>query len=221
MPVNSLFPSGTMEENRLVEGMIVEAIRMYGKEWYYIPRTLVAVDDVLGEDNLSKFKSAFMIEAYLENFQSWGGAGSFISKFGMVIEEQGEITIARRRWEELVGMHGATIIPDRPCEGDLLYFPTSDSLFEIKFVEHQSPFYQLGKLNIYKLKLELFQYSSERIETDIDEINKFALDMTFDVLGKQTPVAEPTHRDTHSNTVILDQANSGILDFTETNPFGN
>ena len=181
MPINHLFPRGTRSEINLVENLIIESIRAYGNDWYYIPRILVAPDDVFGEDNLSKFKNAYMIECYLDNIDSFGGQGSFMSKFGLQIEEQGSLTIARRRWEQLVGQYGNTIIPDRPCEGDLMYFPKNDGLFEIKFVEHQSPFYQLGNLPVYKLKVELFQYSSERIETDLEEINQFALDMAFTV----------------------------------------
>ena len=162
MPINNLFPRGVKSENTLMESLIIESIRMYGNEWYYIPRTLVAKDDVFLEDNLSKFNDSYQIEAYLDNVDNFAGQGAFMSKFGMHIEEQAQLTIARKRWEQLVNRHGSTIIPDRPCEGDLLYFPMTDGLFEIKFVEHQSPFYQLGKLNVWKLKIELFQYSSER-----------------------------------------------------------
>jgi len=202
-----------------MENLIIESIRMYGNEWYYIPRVLVAVDDVFGEDSLSKFKDAYMVECYIDNIDSWGGQGSFMSKFGLQIEEQAQLTIARRRWDELVGQYGRTILPDRPSEGDLMYFPTSDSLFEIKFVEHQNPFYQLGQLNVYKLKVELFQYSSERIETDLDELNQFALDMTFDVKDKLPAVAEPD-RDFRQNQTFQTEG-TDVLNFDESNPFGN
>ena len=220
MPLNSLFPKGNQAERDLMENLIIESIRMYGNEWYYIPRVLVAVDDILGEDNLYKFKDAYMVECYIYNIDSWGGQGSFMSKFGLQIEEQAQLTIARRRWEELVGQYGRTILPDRPCEGDLMYFPTSDSLFEIKFVEHQNPFYQLGQLNVFKLKVELFQYSSERIETDLDEINQFALDMTFDIKDKIPAVADPELRDSRQNAPFTTEANT-VINFDESNPFGN
>lgn len=219
MPLNSLFPRGTKTENSLVENLIIEVIRMYGNNWYYIPRTLIAPDNVFGEDNLSKFKNSYQIEAYLDNIDNFAGQGSFMSKFGMHIEEQAQLTIARKRWDQLVNRHGETIIPNRPCEGDLLYFPESDGLFEIKFVEHQSPFYQLGKLNVWKLKIELFQYSSERIETDMEEIDKFALDMSFDILDTDLP-KEPGHRDNRQNQSFISEGNQ-ILNFDENNPFGN
>lgn len=221
MPVNSLFPSGTPPEQNLVENLIIESIRQYGREFYYVPRTMVALDEIFGEDPLSKFTNAYPLEGYLDNVDNFAGQGSFMSKFGMFIEEQGQITIARSRWESLVASHGTTVLPNRPAEGDLIYFPLSKGLFEIKYVEHQNPFYQLGRLYVYKLKIELFQYASERMETEIDEINQFALDMTFDVLNKVPEQAEPTRRDFFDNTKLEQEANDGILNLDERNPFGD
>lgn len=210
--------------------MIIESIRATGQEFYYIPRILVAPDDVFGEDNLSKFKNAYQIEGYLDNIDNFGGQGSFMSKFGMFIEEQGQITISKRRWEQLVGSYGDTIIPSRPCEGDLIWFPLPQTLFEIKFVEHQNPFYQLGRLYVYKLKVETFQYSSERIDTDIDELNQIAMNMTFDLLSAHSPLPEQsnetisdpnrqTERVFGNNTTLGVEADK-VLNFDETNPFG-
>lgn len=222
MPVNSLFPEGSYSEQNLVENLIIESIRQYGREFYYIPRKLVAPDAIFGEDNLSKFENAYMIEGYLDNVDNFGGQGAFMSKFGMFIEEQGQITIARARWEELVGQFGTSIIPRRPAEGDLIYYPLSDGLFEIKFVEHQNPFYQLGRLYVYKLKIELFQYSSERIETELDDLNQIALDMTFDVTGTNPGNADPAKRNTFDNDNIQQESDTdNILNFDENNPFGD
>lgn len=110
---------------------------------------------------------------YFENVDSFDGQGAFIQKFGLMMEQSATLVVARRRWEQLVGRYGDTIIPGRPNEGDLLYFPLTKGLFEIKFVKHQDPFYQLGKLYVYKLQVELFQYSSERIDTGIEEVDVF------------------------------------------------
>lgn len=219
MPINNLFPRGVKSENTLMESLIIESIRMYGNEWYYIPRTLVAKDDVFLEDNLSKFNDSYQIEAYLDNVDNFAGQGAFMSKFGMHIEEQAQLTIARKRWEQLVNRHGSTIIPDRPCEGDLLYFPMTDGLFEIKFVEHQSPFYQLGKLNVWKLKIELFQYSSERIDTGIEEIDDFALSMSFDIMDDMEDKPDGEKRDPRQNQTFIQEGNS-VINFDENNPFG-
>ena len=176
MPLNTLFPHGTYSEQSLVERLIIESIKMYGREFFYIPRTLVNPDAIFGEDPLSMFEQSYMIECYIDNVQEWGGGGSFISKFGYTIEDQGQLTIAKRRWEELVGRYGESLLPNRPTEGDLMYFPTAKSLFEIKYVEHQNPFYP-----------------------------------TQDVI--------PAKRDFFSNDDFKAKAEN-ILDFSETNPFG-
>lgn len=173
MARNVYFSQGTRNEQYLVEDLIIESLQIFGQDFYYIPRTLVSKDDILGEDRLSEFEQSFPIEMYFENVDSFDGQGAFIQKFGLMMEQSATLVVARRRWEQLVGRYGDTIIPGRPCEGDLLYFPMTKGLFEIKFVKHQDPFYQLGKLYVYKLQVELFQYSSERINTGIEEVDVF------------------------------------------------
>lgn len=177
--VNVYFSQGTRGEQTLIEDIIIESLKIYGQEVMYIPRTLVSKDNILGEDRLSKFKTAFPIEMYFENVDSFDGQGAFIQKFGLMMEQSATLVVARRRWDQLVGRYGATILPNRPCEGDLIYFPLSKGLFEIKFVQHQDPFYQLGKLYVFKLQIELFQYSSEQIDTGIKEIDNFESLKTF------------------------------------------
>ena len=144
------------------------------------------------KDRLSKFTSSFPIEAYFENVDSLDGQGAFIQKFGLMMEQSATLVVARRRWEQLVGRFGVTIIPSRPCEGDLLYFPLTKGLFEIKFVKHQDPFYQLGKLYVYKLQVELFQYSSENIDTGIAEVDAFETLKTFNTNTTRNNAAEVT-----------------------------
>jgi hypothetical protein len=170
---NVYFTHGTRNEQLLVEDLIIESLRMYGNEVFYIPRTLVSKDEILGEDRLSLFRSSFPIEMYFENVDSYGGQGAFIQKFGLMIEQSATLVVARRRWDQFVGRYGVTTVPERPNEGDLIFFPLTNALFEIKFVQHQDPFYQLGKLYVYKLQVELFQYSSERIDTGIAEVDAF------------------------------------------------
>jgi hypothetical protein len=176
---NVYFSHGTRNEQYLVEDLIIESLRMYGNEVYYIPRTLVSKDEILGEDRLSEFKTAFPIEMYFENVDSFSGQGAFIQKFGLMMEQSATLVVARRRWDQFVGRYGVTTLPNRPNEGDLIYFPLSKGLFEVKFVTHQDPFYQLGKLYVYKLQVELFQYSSERIDTGISTIDNFETLKTF------------------------------------------
>lgn len=185
MPRNVYFSQGTRNEQLLIEDIIVESIQIYGQEFSYIPRTLVAKDEILGEDRLSEFKYSFPIEMYLENAEGFEGQGAFIQKFGMFMEQSATLTVSRRRWDQLVGKYGKGILSSRPAEGDLLYFPLTGGLFEIKFVQHQDPFYQIGRLQVYKLQVELFQYSSEHIDTGETEIDAFESVYTEDTsLGR-------------------------------------
>lgn len=174
------FSNARQSEQLVTEDIICEAITIYGQDFFYIPRTLVGKDEILGEDRLSEFKSAYEIEMYLESHDGFEGQGAFIQKFGLMMEQSATLTVARRRWEQLIGKH-AGVIPDRPLEGDLLYFPLTGGLFEIKFVKHQDPFYQLGKLFVYKLQVELFQYASEKIRTGYDAIDAFESLKTYDL----------------------------------------
>ena len=197
---NVYFTNGTRPEQMLIEDLIIESLRIYGQEVMYIPRTLVSKDNVLGEDRLSEFKTAFPIEMYFENVDSFAGQGPFLQKFGLMMEQSATLVVARRRWDQLVGRYGQTQIPSRPNEGDLIYFPLTGSLFELKFVQHQDPFYQLGKLYVYKLQVELFQYSSERIDTGIAEIDTFESLKTF---------STNTTRNIHGRVATITVTNSG------------
>jgi hypothetical protein len=188
--VNVYFSQGTKNEQFLIEDLIIESLKIYGNEVFYIPRTLVSLDNVLGEDRLSQFKTAFPIEMYFENVDSFGGQGAFIQKFGLVIEQSATLVVARRRWSQFIGRYGVTTLPNRPNEGDLIYFPLSGGLFEIKFVQHQDPFYQLGKLYVYKLQVELFQYASEAIDTGIAEIDAFESLKTFNTNTTRNPTGQ-------------------------------
>ena len=212
---NVYFSHGTRNEQYLLEDLVVESISIWGQEFYYIPRTLVAKDEILGEDRLSKFKDAYPIDMYLESVDGFEGQGAFIQKFGLMMEQSATLSVARRTWERVVGKHGATILPNRPCEGDLLYFPLTKGLFEIKFVDHQDPFYQLKKLYVYKLQVELFQYSSEKMETGIPAIDVFETLKTFDTTLQPNIDVVDSYGD---NTKFKDEATSVVFDTS--NPFG-
>jgi hypothetical protein len=199
--VNVYFSQGTKNEQYLIEDLIIESLKIYGQEMMYIPRSLVSKDQILGEDRLSQFKSAFPIEMYFENVDSLDGQGAFISKFGLMMEQSATLVVARRRWDQLVGRYDVTQLPQRPCEGDLIYFPLTKGLFEIKFVKHQDPFYQLGKLYVYKLQVELFQYASEAIDTGIKEIDAFETLKSFNT---------NTTRSGYGEVLRVDITNQGV-----------
>lgn len=213
---NVYFTHGTKNEQYLLEDLIIESISIFGQEFYYIPRTLIAKDEILGEDRLSEFKSAYPIDMYLESVDGFEGQGAFIQKFGLMMEQSATLTVARRQWERVIGKHGATILPQRPCEGDLLYFPLTKGLFEIKFVDHQDPFYQLKKLYVYRLQVELFQYASETIDTGMKEIDVFETLKTFDT-DKQDNIDEVgSYGD---NNKFKEEAQTIVFD--QSNPFGD
>ena len=224
MPRSVYTSNGAKSEQLFHEDLIVESLSFYGQNFYYVPRTLFAKDEILGEDRLSKFKNAYSIEMYLENVDGFDGQGAFIQKFGLMMEQSATLVVARRRWEQLVGRFGQTIIPSRPCEGDLLYFPLTDALFEVKFVQYQDPFYQIGKLFVYKLQVELFQYASEVMTTGIKEIDDFETLKSYDTSVVKNGVVTQinitnwgTSYETAPAVVIGNQwvANSAVIDGDE------
>jgi hypothetical protein len=229
MPLNPYFSSenqtqGSLNEQMVLADLVEESIKMFGQEFLYIPRTLVAKDEILGEDRLSRFKDAYPIEMYVESPTGFIGQGEFASKFGLYIEQSLQVTVSRRRWFELVSRFGKVILPDRPAEGDLVYYPITNRLFEIKYVEKESTFWQLGSLPTFKLTIELFQYSSERIETGVPEIDSFESLRSFEE-GNLTETP-----DENSNVGIDSPDNFGDnnkfktqaqnIVFDESNPFG-
>jgi len=150
-------------EQNLVEDLTVEAIKIYGQEMYYIPREMVTRDDLFGESQYSRFTNFKMIEMYMDTTTAFEGGDTF-TKFGFEIRDSVKFTVSKKRFKRETGM-------DRPLEGDLLYLPISKGLFEVKFVEHENPFYQLGKLYSYQLTCELFQYSEEDFNTGVPELD--------------------------------------------------
>ena len=151
-----------------MEDITIEAIRMYGHDVIYIPRTLVNKDFLFGEDTISKFEQGINIEMYISSVDGFEGEGDFASKFGIQIKDTVEFIVSKKVFEKNLS-HETTIL--RPREGDLIYLPLSKGLFEIKFVEHENPFYQLGKLYTYKLSCELFEYSQEDFDTGFTDID--------------------------------------------------
>lgn len=185
MSRNVYFSHAVHSEQNLYEDLVIESLKIYGHDIYYMPRHMVSRDMILNEDIESKFDEAYMIEMYLENIDGFDGDGTLFTKFGLQIRDQATFVVSKRQWEKLVGIWNNEIVEGRPNEGDLLYFPITKSFFEIKFVEHKSPFYQLSKVPVYKLQCELFEYSDEEITTGIEEIDalqkKFATEYFFGI----------------------------------------
>lgn len=245
MPTNFFFQSGntsgTTSEQRLIEDLIIESLKIYGHDVFYLPRTLVKEDTIFDEDTLSKFTQAYPLEMYLENIEGFGGDGELFSKFGLEVRDSATFILARRRWDELVISSGGTFTQNtRPSEGDLLYFQKTNSLFEIREVEFNNPFYQANKLYIYRLKCELFEYSSEVIETGITELDAVTEEDSLDMLIYQFLLQDNTLflLEDFSSLILESYSTVGsdvqtdsedfknfntvedILDFSEVNPFG-
>jgi len=181
MALNPFFLQGTSSEQRLVQDLINEHLRMYGVEVVYIPRKFVNKKTIIEEVQSSRFDDNFAIEAYVNSYDGYSGAGDILTKFGMSLRDELLITISKERFEDFIAPflgalddgsgEGEIILSTRPREGDLVYFPLGQRIFEVKFVEHENPFYQLGKNYVYELKCELFEYEDEIIDTSIEEID--------------------------------------------------
>jgi len=190
MARNPYFKDYTGEQN-VVEDLTIEIIKAMGRDMVYIPRTLISEDKLFGEDTQSKFDDGYQLEMYIASVDGFEGEGDILSKFGIEIRDKMQLIVSRKRFEETVGIYEEIT---RPREGDLIYFPLSKTLFEINFVEHENPFYQLGKLFTYRLSCEVFTYSQEEIDTgytDIDvvesNVKKFAVE--FDLGTRVSDVA--------------------------------
>ena len=185
MPTNVYFDTGTKPEQHLYEDLMIEQLKIYGQDVFYIPRTLVKEDTLFGEDTLSKFGDAYLIEMYFENVEGYEGEKEIMSKFGLQMQEDVTFVVARRRFEQLVSHDSNLIVKTRPNEGDLVYFPKVKKIFEITLVDHDDPFYQVHNLPAFKLKCKTFEYSSEDLDTGITEIDAIETDNSLDQLSFQ------------------------------------
>src|SRR5210317_2123896 len=196
MAVNHYFQGGNGigndSEKRLYEDLIIEGLKIYGQDVYYLPRTLVNRDLILGEDSLSKFDDSYLIEMYMETTEGFAGEQEIINKFGLEIREDTTFMLAKRRWQDAVDSQHTMIVEGRPNEGDIIYMPLMNSFFEIQFVEDQEPFFQLGNLPVYKLKATRWEYSNEQLNTGIDEIDDKETTYSLDQLSYQSVLESGT-----------------------------
>ena len=206
-------------EQNLIEDLIIETIRIYGLDVWYLPRTLGGLDDLLNEDDLSIFNKAYMVEMYIKNVDGFEGEGDFLSKFGLQIRDSITFTMSQRKFLQDVALYDETV---RPNEGDLIYFPLNRKLFELKHVEHESIFYQMGALQTYDLKCDLFEFSNERFETGILEIDVLLDAYRTTGINANTAVANVESLSLlGADNFTIETTADGILDFSESNPFGD
>lgn len=223
-------------EQRLVEDLIIESIRQYGHDLYYCPKTLENFDEIYGEDPVSSYKGSYFLEMYIKNTEGWAGEGDFLSKFNLQIRDQVTLTVARRVFENEVGADAQI---ERPREGDLIFLPLNRKIYQIKFVEHEAVFYQVGALQTYDLICELFEYSSERLNTGIPEIDEIEQDRTinmtaFSILTSNNEIITTTdgfpiilstynldtqEHDFGAENDEIQEESDTFLDFSEHDPF--
>ena len=266
-------------EQDLVEDLTIEAIKIYGHNVKYLPKTISGIDHLFGEDKLLKYETAADVEMYIKNVEGFEGEGEFMSKFGVQLNDQLTLTVARKRFDQIrteklqtevgynyvqesantdspsrqfltgnshtesivletgtTGVNNYSITTERPQEGDLVFFPLVNKIFEIKFVEHEDIFYQTGRLQSYDLRCELFKYSSEQIRTGNTDIDSIETAGTLDTLlyelllengdnlleeGGDSMIQEYQlfTQDAGANNSFFQSEGESIIDFSERNPF--
>ena len=183
MALNPFFLQGSQSEQRLVQDLINEQLKIYGVEVTYIPRKFVRKQTIIKEVQSSAFDDNFLLEAYLNTYEGYSGQGDIMTKFGVSLRDEVTLTISKERFEDFISPFLSADddyeLSSRPREGDVIFFPLGSRLFEVKFVEHEEPFYQLGKNYVYQLKCELFEYEDEVFDTDIEEIDSQLEDLGY------------------------------------------
>jgi len=243
MPTNVYFNTGSTAEQRLYENLIIEQLSVFGQDVYYLPRKLVNEDTLFGEDASSSFNDAYIIEMYLDNIEGYEGQKEMMTRFGIDMQDEATFVVSKRRFEQLISMDANLIVSTRPNEGDLIYFPDGKKLFEIGFVDHDDPFYQLQNLPVFKMRCRTFEYSHEDMATGLDAIDAIETAQSLDALEYQIILESGTDSgtnylitedgdwivseaynvstlDTSSDTDFFETQGDSILDFSEMNPFG-
>ena len=178
MATNRYFKQKVRSEQNLFEDLVIESLQMFGQDVYYLPREIVNKDKIFLDDVPSRFSDAYKVEMYIENTEGFEGEGDLFTKFGIELRDQATFIVSRRRWVQLVGRR-LEVANFRPREGDLIYLPMSESMFEIRRVETETPFYQLKDLPTFRLQCELFEYSGEDFDTGVDTIQDVETENSF------------------------------------------
>ena len=243
MPTNVYFNTGSTAEQRLYENLIIEQLSVFGQDVYYLPRKLVNKDTLFGEDASSSFNDAYIIEMYLDNIEGYEGQKEMMTRFGIDMQDEATFVVSKRRFEQLISLDANLIVSTRPNEGDLIYFPDGKKIFEISFVDHDDPFYQLQNLPVFKMRCRTFEYSHEDMATGVTAIDDIETAESIDALEYQIILESGTDSgtnylitedgdwivseaynidsvDTSSDTDFFETQGDSILDFTERNPFG-
>ncbi len=208
MARNIYFSDKVRSEQNLYENIIIESLKTYGQDVYYLPRTIVNENRIFGEDVPSKFSNSYKIEMYIENTEGFEGEGDLFTKFGVEIRDEATFIVSRRRWNTTVGRVDNQIEGERPREGDLIFLPLSKSMFEVMHVEHEQPFYQLANLPTFKMRCQLFEYSGEDLDTDvatidtIEQTNAYEFDMVLSGVSGDFEIGERVTQTLADGTIL-------------------
>lgn len=224
------------QEQLLIESLIIESIKIYGEDMFYLPRRLDNIDEIYGASPVASFDTAYSVEMYINSVDGFSGDGNFLSKFGLEIRDQVTFTIAQRVFNEEIDVYESTTL-HRPREGDLVYFPLNRKCFQIKYVNNKPFFYQLGALQTFELVCELFEYSGETMNTGIEEIDRLQKDHSIDILDYAVTDEDGYYLmdedgdyivnekynlatiDPNADNDFIQQESDEFLDFSEYDPF--
>ena len=196
-------------EQNLYEDLVIESLKIYGQDVYYLPRETVFEDRVFGDEIPATYNSSYKIEMYIDNIEGFDGEGDLFTRFGVEIRDEATFVVSRRRWNATIGADNA-INSERPREGDLIYLPLSKSMFQITHVEHEQPFYQLANLPTFKCRAQLFDFNGENFDTGIEEIQDIEADHGYTYLLKIQGADVLNRKPIEVGTTIT-QNQSGIL----------
>ena len=188
---NTYFSHGTHAEKNLYEDLIIEQLKVFGNDVYYMPRENISQDDILG-NTTDKFTDAYSIEMYVEDVNGFAGQGDLIGKFGLEIRDELTFVVSRRQFEILVDNDSNTLSINRPREGDIIWMPLFKKFWQVDYVEDEDPMYQINDLPIFKLKCSAWEYSSESVETGVLDIDDKLDAITQDVLENQITLESGT-----------------------------
>lgn len=191
---NFYFSDKVRSEQNLYEDIIIESLKIYGQDVYYLPRDVVQEDKIFGDDIPSRFNSSHKVEMYIENIEGFDGEGDLFTRFGVEIRDEATFVVSRRRWSQQVARYDNEVTSTRPLEGDLIFLPMTNKLFEIMHVEHEQPFYQLSNLPVFKLRAQLFEYNDEDLDTGVNVI---------DTIEREYAYTYKLTLDENSSTIVI------------------
>lgn len=182
MARNLYIRDNVRSEQNLYEDIVIESLKIYGQDVFYLPRDTVFEDKIFGDEIPASYNSSYKIEMYIDNVEGFDGEGDLFTRFGVEIRDEATFVVSRKRWRQTVSKYDNAINSERPREGDLIYLPLSNSMFQITHVEHEMPFYQLANLPVFKCRAQLFDYNDEDFDTGVDAIQEIEQDYAYTYL---------------------------------------